>query len=87
MLQRLYLCRVLKKKLKNDSKKQTMKMSIEIKSSVYEIKSKGKWSKVRATSMMALNKWAKENNVSDWRMVGMMSISEIKESQSLKVVA
>ncbi len=64
-----------------------MKMSIEIKSSVYEIKSKGKWSKVRATSMMALNKWAKENNVSDWRMVGMMSISEIKESQSLKVVA
>ena len=64
-----------------------MKMSNEIKSSVYEIKSKGKWSKVRATSMMALNKWAKENNVSDWRMVGMMSISEIKESQSLKVVA
>ena len=62
-------------------------MSNEIKSSVYEIKSKGKWSKVRATSMMALNKWAKENNVSDWRMVGMMSISEIKESQSLKVVA
>ena len=38
-------------------------MSIEIKSSVYEIKSKGKWSKVRATSMMALNKWAKENNI------------------------
>ena len=56
-------------------------------SSVYEIKINRKWSKVRATSMKALSDWAKENNVSDWRMVGMMSISEIKESQSLKVVA
>jgi predicted ATP-grasp superfamily ATP-dependent carboligase len=37
--------------------------------------------------MKALSDWAKENNVSDWRMVGMMSNTEIKESQSLKVVA
>ena len=59
----------------------------EIKSSVYEIKINRKWSRVRATSMKALNDWAKENNVSDWRMVGMMSISETKESQSLIVVA
>jgi hypothetical protein len=36
--------------------------------------------------MKSLSDWAKENNVSDWRMVGMMSISEIKESQSFKVV-
>ena len=55
-------------------------------SSVYEIKINRKWSKVRATSMKSLSDWAKENNVSDWRMVGMMSISEIKESQSFKVV-
>ena len=61
--------------------------STEIKSSVYEIKINRKWLKVRATSMIALNNWAKENNVSDWRMVGMMSISETKESQSLIVVA
>lgn len=59
----------------------------EIKSSVYEIKINRKWSKVRATSMTALSNWAKENNVSDWRMVGMMSMVEIKESQILKIVA
>jgi len=59
----------------------------EIKTSVYEIKQGRKWSRVRATSMKALNNWAKENGVSDWRMVGMMSISETKESQSLTVVA
>lgn len=59
----------------------------EIKTSVYEIKINRKWYKVRATSMKALNALAKENNVSDWRMVGMLSNSEIKESQTLKVVA
>jgi predicted ATP-grasp superfamily ATP-dependent carboligase len=64
-----------------------MTTSNEIKSCVYEIKINRKWSKVRATSIKALSDWAKENNVSDWRMVGMMSISETKESQSLKVVA
>jgi hypothetical protein len=62
-------------------------MANEIKSSVYEIKIHRKWSRVRATSMLVLSNWAKENNVSDWRMVGMMSISETKESQSLVVVA
>ena len=59
----------------------------EIKSSVYEIKINRKWSKVRATNMMVLSNWAKKNNVADWRMVGMMSIAETKESQLLKVVA
>jgi len=59
----------------------------EIKSSVYEIKANRKWSKIRATNMLALSNWAKLNNVTDWRMVGMMSISETKESYSLKVVA
>jgi hypothetical protein len=62
-------------------------MANQIKSSVYEIKIHRRWIKVRATSMKALNEWAKENKVSDWRMVGMMSIAETKESQSLKVVA
>ena len=64
-----------------------METTTEIKSSVYEVKINRKWSRVRATSMKALNDWAKNNNVTDWRMVGMMSISETKESQGLKVVA
>lgn len=54
---------------------------------VYEIKQNRKWSKVRATSIKALSDWSKLNNVSDWRMVGMMSISEMKASKSLTVVA
>jgi hypothetical protein len=64
-----------------------MNTSTQIKSNVYEIKVNRKWSKVRATSMIALINWAQQNNVSDFRMVGMMSISETKESQSLEVVA
>lgn len=64
-----------------------MQNSNEIKTSVYEIKINRKWLKVRATTMQNLSKWANDNNVSDWRMVGMMSISETKESQLLKVVA
>jgi hypothetical protein len=54
---------------------------------VFEIKIGRKWSKVRATSIPALSKWAKENGVSDWRMVGMMSRAEMADSQSLQVVA
>ena len=54
---------------------------------VYEIKIGRKWNKVRATSMKALNAYCKENNISDWRVVGMMSIAEMEESKSLKVIA
>lgn len=72
--------------INNNLKLKTMKAT-EIKSSVYEIKINRKWSKVRATNMKALSDWAKENNISDWRMVGMMSNAEIKESKLLKVVA
>ena len=64
-----------------------MNNSDKKRSSVYEVKVNGKWSKVRATGMAALNAWAKENNVQDWRMVGMMSTEEMKASQSLEVVA
>jgi len=73
--------------LNPDKRNKIMKASNEIKSNVYEIKVNRSWQKVRATSMLALNNWAKENNITNWRMVGMMSISELKESQSLKVVA
>lgn len=54
---------------------------------VFEIKIGRNWEKVRATSMMALNNWGKENGVKDWRMVGMMSSVEIIENQNLRVVA
>ena len=64
-----------------------METTTKIKSGVYEVKINRKWLKVRATSINALSDWAKNNNVTDWRMVGMMSISETKESQGLKVVA
>ena len=60
----------------------------KIKTNVYEVKIGKKWFKVRATSMKALSDWSKikENNVSDWCFVGMMSRSEILESQSLEIV-
>lgn len=55
---------------------------------VYEIKIKRNWKKVRATSMKALSDYTKQNTeIKDWRMVGMMSSSEIIESQKLEVVA
>jgi hypothetical protein len=62
-------------------------MSNTITSNVYEIKVNRQWVKVRATSMIALANWATLNNVKDFRSAGMMSNAEIKESQSLKVIA
>jgi len=54
---------------------------------VYEVKvSRGTWKKVRATGMGALNNWVRERGFLEWRMVGMMSRSEIVESQKLEVV-
>jgi hypothetical protein len=54
---------------------------------VFEIKIGRKYTKVRATSMSAVNTYCKENGISDWRMVGMMSISEMEASKMLPVVA
>ena len=54
---------------------------------LFEIKIERNWERVRATSMMALNNWGKENGVKDWRMVGMISRIEIIESKKLRVVA
>jgi hypothetical protein len=58
-----------------------------IKSNVYEVKVNRNWTKVRATSMIALSQWCKENSIQDFRSVGMMSRAEIAESQSFNVVA
>jgi len=55
---------------------------------VYEIKIKRNWKKVRATSMKALSDYTKQNpEIKDWRMVGMMSRSEMIESQNLEIVS
>lgn len=54
---------------------------------VFEIKKGRTWTKVRATSISAINAYCKENNFSDWRMVGMMSFSETEESKGLPIVA
>ena len=56
---------------------------------VYEIQTgKSKvWQKVRATSIQALSKFAKENDyIKDWRMVGMQSRSETLSNQNLFVL-
>lgn len=54
---------------------------------VYDVKIGRKWSKVRASGTQALSKWAKENNVTDWRMVGMRSRQEMLDDESLPIVA
>ena len=54
---------------------------------IYEVKINRKWFKIRATSMIALNNWCISENIKEWRMCGMMSISELKESQNLTIVA
>lgn len=53
---------------------------------VFEVKQNGKWSKVQASSMIALNNWADQNKVSNWRMVGMMSRQEMSDSKNLPFV-
>lgn len=54
---------------------------------VYEIKINRKWFKVRATSMKNLNDYCEKWGIKEWRMVGMMSNSEMIESRNLNVVA
>lgn len=58
----------------------------KIRTNIYEIKIGRTWTKVRATNMRALSDWADKNNVSDWRVAGMMSRKELEESQTLKIV-
>lgn len=54
---------------------------------VFEVKVSGKWSKVRATSIKALDTWCMENGIAKWRMMGMMSIAETLASKSINTVA
>ena len=43
----------------------------------FEIKKGRKWTMVMASGMSAINNYCEENGYSDWRMVGMMSRSEL----------
>ena len=55
---------------------------------IYEIKiNRNKWEKVKASGIKALSDYCKKNNIPDWRMVGMQSISEMKENKNLREVA
>ena len=53
---------------------------------IYEVKVDRKWIKVRATSMIALNKWCESVGITEWRMCGMISIEELEWSKTLTVV-
>lgn len=59
---------------------ESLHINYRIMTKVFEIKISNTWIK-------ALSDWTKENNAKDWRMVGMMSIDETRESQLLQVVA
>ena len=69
--------------IKNERKMDMQKIT----TTVYEIKVNKTWKKVRATNFANLLVWMRENNIKDYRFVGMMSNAEIKESKSLNVVA
>jgi hypothetical protein len=53
---------------------------------VFEVKIGRTWSKVKATSIIKLSDWANSNNVSDWRMIGMQSRSEMENNKNLNLV-
>jgi hypothetical protein len=55
--------------------------------SVFDVKINRRWKRVRATSIMALAKWAESNGNLNWVMVGMMSRAEIILSKNLEMVA
>jgi len=58
-----------------------------MKTQIYQIKKDRKWETVRATSMKAISNYCKDNYYSDWRMVGMMSRTEMISNKDLKIVA
>lgn len=54
----------------------------------FEIKKGRKWTMVQASSMKAINEYCKNNGYSDWRMVGMQSIEQLKNNkQNTPIVA
>jgi hypothetical protein len=56
--------------------------------SFFEIKKGRKWTMVQASSMKAINEYCKNNDYSDWRMVGMQSTEQLKyNKQNTPVVA
>ena len=48
----------------------------------FEIKKGRKWTMVIASGMSALNSYCEANGFTDWRMVGMMSRSELAHAKA-----
>lgn len=53
---------------------------------IFEIKIGRKWEKVQSESIKSLSEYCKNNNVKDWRMVGMQSRDEMLGNRFLKIV-
>lgn len=53
---------------------------------VFEIKLGRKWEKVRSESTHTLSEYCKNNNVKNWRMIGMQSIDEMCMNKYLPIV-
>jgi len=53
---------------------------------VFEVKIKGTWKRVRATSMVAVHTWCLKHKAEDWRLTGTLSWSELRASKKLEIV-
>ena len=53
---------------------------------IFEIKIGRKWEKVQSESIKSLSDYCKNNNVKNWRMLGMQSRDEMAISKFLRVV-
>lgn len=53
---------------------------------VYSIKKGKSWTRVKATSMKALNNFCNENGFTDWRTEGMRSLSQMKQDENLQII-
>ena len=53
---------------------------------IFEIKIGRKWEKVQSESIKSLSDYCKNNNVKNWKMVGMQSRDEMAINKFLRVV-
>ena len=53
---------------------------------IFETKIGRKWEKVQSESIKSLSEYCKNNNLKDWRMVGMQSRDEILGNRFLRIV-
>ena len=53
---------------------------------IFEIKIGRKWEKVQSESINSLSDYCKNNNIKNWRMVGMQSRDEMIGNRFLRIV-